>query len=154
MTRCGGTRHCMTNAARARVHGNKQTASEADVAREFQLQEVFQIGKISVGEGDELLPFALIEELLLPHILDIPRSVHSPISDVEIELGEIEVGTNPRIAGDDYPLVVFVGDGVLGKPVANPLLSPRLDGDFVDGAKPLRRLDIRLEIGILVNTLL
>ena len=76
-------------------------------------------GEIVWIDGDQAFAFLLIEHAFLVHAHVVLRGVESPVFDVDIEFGQVEVGTDLEFRDDAVLVVVAEGDTAASTGVYN-----------------------------------
>src|SRR6266436_4965053 len=95
---------------------------------------------------DEPLAFPLVELLLFQHADFVFGGVHAPILDVDVELGEVEVGSDGMSAQDAKAFVVAVGNAMSGKPVSDEAFAIGPDESAGPGSDGFVEFDVGVEI--------
>ena len=95
---------------------------------------------------DEAFAFLLVKLLLFQHSDFVVSGVHAPILDVDVQLGQVEVGADGVSAEDSEPFVVAISDAVGDKPVGNQSFAIGLNQRSGFGGNGFVEFDVGVEI--------
>src|SRR5437660_342591 len=97
-------------------------------------------------ERDEALALLLVELLFLQHADFVIGGIHTPILDIDVEFGKVEVRADGVSAKDAEALVVAVGDVVGGEPIGDDAFAIGLDQSSGFGNDGFVKFDFGIEI--------
>src|SRR5438876_11061131 len=97
-------------------------------------------------ERDEALALLLIELLFLQHADFVIGGIHTPILDIDVKFGKVEVRADGVSAKDAEALVVAVSDVMGGEPVGDDAFAIGLDQSSAFGSDGFVEFDFGIEV--------
>src|SRR2546425_6196520 len=97
-------------------------------------------------EGDEALALLLIKLLFLQHADFVIGGIHTPILDIDVEFGNVEVRADCVSTKDAEALVVAVGDVMGGEPIGDNAFAIGLDESSGFSSDGFVEFDFSIEI--------